>query len=144
WGLLDPHIAALATAPHFNDVHPQPRAVLVRLPRDLFGLGKFRFHPTDIHMDRPRVRALLNDPGEDIALLATEGTHHLFVLGVADALHDHLPRGRGCDSAEALRGVVELHLVVLVLAGEDGDPAAAAIEHDPGVFVPFRGLPVGR
>src|SRR5699024_2412397 len=83
-------------------------------------------------------------PGEDIALLATEGTHHLFVLGVADALHDHLPRGRGCDSAEALRSVLELHLVVLVLAGEDGDPATAAIEHDPGVFVPFRGLPVGR
>ena len=47
-------------------------------------------------------------PRDDVALAAGELAEGVLVLGVAQPLQDDLPRGRGRDPAEALRGVVPL------------------------------------
>ena len=66
------------------------------------------------------VAALLDQPGDDVALLAGELTELPLVLGVAQALQHDLLRGRGGDPAEALGGVVvlpdDVALLVVLLA----------------------------
>ena len=127
-------------------VATQPLAVLVALARHLLGRGQHRLDPAEVDEDVARVLALLDDPADDVALLAGELAQHLLVLGVAQPLHDDLPgRGRR-DPAEAVRGVVELrarHALLVGLVGPDHDVPALAVELHAGVLVGALGAVVG-
>ncbi len=67
-----------------------------------------RLGPAHRDQHGARVPALLDDPGEELALGALERAEHLLVLDVPQPLDDHLARGRRRDPTEALGGVVEL------------------------------------
>src|SRR6185312_15972371 len=102
--------------------------------------------------------ALLDDPGDDVALAPLEVTEDGLVLKVAQALHDDLARRRGRDPPEALGGVVELGpwlaplwTLVLgggeqlaVLAGPHHDVPGLAVQLDPGDAVAAVGAVVGH
>ena len=81
------------------------------------------------------LRALLDDAGDDVALLAGVLPEGELVLGVAQPLQDDLLRGRRGDPAEALGRVVVLARPrspsSAVSAAQDDDVAAAAVELDP-------------
>ncbi len=81
-----------------------------------------------------RVAALLDDAGDDVALLAGELAELHVVLGVAQPLQDDLLGGGRRDPAEALGRVVVLRDDVALLVGlgrEHGDVAGLAVELDP-------------
>ena len=100
-------------------------------------------------MDHARVRALLDDAGDDVALAAAELAEHRVVRDVAQPLVDDLLGGEGRDAAEVARAVLGLAddvALVVVLGHEDGDMAGLAVEvHARGrrlvaVTVPVVGL----
>ena len=84
----------------------------------------------------PRVVALLDDAGDQVALAPDVLAERDVVLGLAQPLQDHLPRGRRGDPAEVVRGVVELASPGAVLAGRlagpDRDVPGLAVELDAG------------
>jgi hypothetical protein len=99
-----------------------------------------------VHEHVARVAALLDDARDDVALLADELAVRHVVLGLAQALHDHLLGGGRRDPAEAGRGVVPLaqQLARLVhLLRPDGDVPVGAVELDAGVLGMARRALVG-
>ena len=124
-----------------------PLAVLVALAGHPLAQRQDRLELAEVDHHVVGVAALLDDPGDEVALLAEELPEPHVVLGVAQPLeHDLLGRGRG-DPAEALGGVVVLpHLgaVVVELGGEHGDVPGLAVQDDAGVVLGARALVVRR
>ena len=85
-----------------DDEAAQPLAVHVLLPRHLLGLRQHALDRAEVDEHGARVRALLDDPADDVALAARELAEHVLVLDVAQPLEDDLPRRRGGDPAEPL------------------------------------------
>src|SRR5690348_16983022 len=112
------------TAADADDVAPQPVAVGVALAGHLFGgrddsLGTLRL-AADPHDHQPAgigAGVTLDDSADDVALASGELAVVLLVLGVTQALQDHLPRGRRRDAAETLWGVVPFGDDVAVFVG---------------------------
>ena len=79
------------------------------------------------------VAPLLDDPGDDVALLAGELPEPDLVLGVAQPLEHDLLGGRRGDPAEALGRVVVLRAggaLLVDLARPDGDVPGLAVQLD--------------
>ena len=87
-----------------RDVDAQAGAVRVLLAGDLLLGREDRLDRAEIHVHHPRVRALLHDAGDDVALLAAELAEHGVVGDVAQALADDLLGGEGGDAAEVVGG----------------------------------------
>ena len=120
---------------HREDQALDPGAVLVLLPRHPLGHRQHRLELAEVDHHVVGVAALLDDAGDDVALLAGELAVADVVLGVAQPLQHDLLRGRRGDPAEALGRVVELaELVALLvdLGGEHGDVAGLAVQHRRG------------
>ncbi len=137
-GARQQHLRPAHALAHADHHALDPRAVLVALPRHPLGRRQPRLDPAEVDQHVVGVAALLDDPGDDVALLAGELAELLLVLGVAQPLQDHLARGGRGDPAEAGRGVVpladRLALVVELLRVHD-DVAALAVQRDPGVLL---------
>ena len=125
----------------------------VPLPRYLLGEREDPLDAAEVDEDVPRVLALLDDAGDDVALPALEVAQDRLVLEVAQALDDHLAGRRRGDPAEPLRSVVELRtrlatlgpLALLrreqlaLLACPDDDVAGLPVQLDPGEAVAALG-----
>ncbi len=103
--------------------------MLVALGGHLLALGQPRLHPAQIDQGVPAV-GLLHDAGHDLADAIRVLLEHDALLGLADALIDHLLGRLGRDPPEVLRsdllalghGRVDLRLFVLhlrLLAGRE-------------------------
>ena len=82
---------------------------------------------------RVAVVALLDDPGDDVALAAGVLLVLEVALGLADPLQDDLLGGLGRDAPEVVRGVVPLpdDVAVLVeLLAVDPDLARVGVDRD--------------
>ena len=124
-----------------------PLTVLVALPRHPLAERQQRLELAEVDHHVVGVAALLDDTGDQVALLAGELAVPDVVLGVAQPLQHDLLRGRGRDPPEALGGVVVLRdLVALVveLRGEHRDVAALPVELHPRLLHRARGLVVRR
>src|SRR5665811_188982 len=118
-----------------QDITAQPLAVHVPLTGHLLARRQYGLQLAEVDQHRPRILALLDDAGDDVALAAGVLAESELILGIPQALQDDLPRGGGRDSAETIRGVVILpgHLAVLgQLRGPDVDVSGAAVDLDPG------------
>ncbi len=92
-----------------------------------------RFDGAEVDVDHPRVRALLDDAGDDVALTSLELAEHLVVADVAQTLVDDLLGREGGDAAEVVRALPHLsdHGALVVEFGhEDAHRAALAVELD--------------
>ena len=72
----------------------------------------------------------------DLSFSAREVTEDTLVVSVAQALHDDGSRGRLGDTAEVLRGVVELAngvAVFVLVHGHDGDATGLLVDFDAGL-----------
>jgi hypothetical protein len=106
-------------------------------PRHSLGHRQQRLQLAQVDHDVVGVAALLDDPGDDVALLAGELAVADVVLGVAQPLQHDLLRGGRRDPAEPLGGVVELPdpvALVVDLCSHHGDVAALAVEDHPCVL----------
>jgi len=117
--------------------------VLVGLRGDLLVRRKNGLDAADVHEHRARVAALLDHPGDDLALSTAEDPEHLVVLDVAQPLDDHLARGGRGDAPEARRRVVVLLAALGVLRPHRDVPGAPVHLH-AGVGLGARGVVVGR
>ena len=61
----------------------------------------------------------MHDSGQDLVLLLNEVVVDLAALRLADLLHDHLLGGLRSHAAEVVRGDLDLHDVILFVAGLD-------------------------
>ena len=84
----------------------------VVLAGNLLLRGQDPLDRAEIDVDHARVRTLLHDAGDDVALLAAELSEHGVVGDVAQALADDLLRGVGGDPTEVFG--------VLLLFADDG------------------------
>ena len=92
-----------------------------------------RLDRAEVDVDHARVRALLDDAGDDVALLALELAEHGVVRDVAQALADDLLRGEGGDAAEVVgRGILlaDDRALFVVDGMQHGDVAGLAVELD--------------
>ena len=82
-------------------------------------------------MHHARVRALLHDAGDDVALLAAELAEHRVVGDVAQTLADDLLRGERGDAAEVLGRALlfaDDGALLIEQRDEDGDMTGLAVE----------------
>ncbi len=90
-----------------------------------------------------RVVALLDQAGYQLALLATELTQDVVVLGVAQPLKDDLTRGARRDPPETGGRVIVLthcYAVVVDFRRPDGDVAGPTVQLRPGNILCTGGL----
>ena len=81
----------------------------VTLTGHLLATGQNRLDIADGDMHVRRIAGiLLNDAGDELALLAGEGAEDLVVLGLTEQLSDDLARGGRGEAPEVARGVVVL------------------------------------
>ena len=103
----------------------------VLLARHLLFGRQDRLDGPEVDVHHPRVRSLLDDAGDDVALATAELAEHPVVADVAQALVDDLLRGERGDAAEVV-GAVDLladDLAVLVPLGQvDVDVTGLAVE----------------
>ena len=72
----------------------------VLLPRHLLGQWQRPLNLSEVDHHITRIAALLDDPGDDVALAAMEVAHDRLILDVAQSLHDDLARRRRRDPPE--------------------------------------------
>src|SRR5689334_13256338 len=89
-----------------QDIALQALAVHVALAGNLLGWRQDRLDPAQIHQHSLGILALLDDAGDDVAFLAGELTEGELVLGISEALQDHLARRRRSDSPKTRWRVV--------------------------------------
>ena len=75
----------------------------VGLARNLLFGRQDRLDGAEIDVNHARVRALLHDASDDVALFAAELPQHRVVGDVAQALADDLLRSESGDAAEVVR-----------------------------------------
>ena len=131
-------------AGHPHHVAAQPVTVLICFTGNLFrrrdhtlrplGLAA---HPHDDKTTRVGPAVTLDHTGNDFALMGREFAVIALVLGVAESLQDHLPRGGGGDPPETLRRVIPLaeHVAVGVeLLGDHPDRTGFSVDVDVRVL----------
>jgi hypothetical protein len=121
--------------------------MLVLLPRHLLRRWQHRLDLAEVDHHRARVAALLDDPGDDVALLAGELAVPDLVLGVAQPLQDDLLGRGGRDPAEVGRGVVVLadqRAVLGELPRVHGDVPGLAVQLGASVLLGALGPVVGH
>src|SRR3954449_4874766 len=146
-GARQQHLRAPHSLAYRDHQALDPGAVLIALAGHPLGRGEQCLEPSEVNHHVLGVAALLDDPGDDVALLAGELTELDVILGVPQTLqHDLLCGGRS-DPAEAGRGVVvlrELVALLVDLGGEDRDVPGLAVQLDAGVGLRARRLVVRR
>ena len=103
----------------------------VLLAGDLLLGGQDRLDGAEVDVHHARVRALLHDAGDDVALFAAELAQHGIVGDVAQPLADDLLRGEGGDAAEVVgRGLLFADDRALVVdeRQEDRDVTGLAVQ----------------
>jgi hypothetical protein len=127
---------ALESARDARDVDADALAVRVVLTGHLLLRGQDRLDRPEVDVDHARVRPLLDDAGDDVALATLELAEHLVVADVAQALVDDLlGRERG-DAPEVVGAVGSLadHGALVVEHGRvDRHMAGLAVELDAGL-----------
>ena len=157
-GAGDHDFRALDAAGHIHHVYADAFAVTVALTRHLLAARQNGFDLTHGNMYVGGIGSiLLDDAGNQLALLSGEGAEHLLILDFAEQLGDDLTRGCCSESAKVVRGVVVFLTqfrsgVRIVFGGFDrnivGRPhsktAGALIEFHTGVLGRMRGLEVSK
>ena len=141
----DDDLGPFARLADLDDVGLEASAVVVALIRDLFGLGQQGLDFAQVE-EGVAIVALLDDPGDDVAL--TPGV--LLVLAIAfgfpDALEDHLARRWSRDTAEVLRSVVPFPRYVsffVQLLAVDADLPGVRVDGHDGFLSSLRKALVG-
>src|SRR6202012_5700460 len=104
--------------------HADARSVGVLLARHLLLGRQDRLDRSQINVNHPRVRTLLDDSGDDVALATLELAENLVITDVAQALVDDLLRRERSDAAKVARllnGLADQVAVVVKLLDKDGD-----------------------
>ena len=110
-GAREHHLRAAHATAHGHDQALDPGAVGVVLPWHPFPRRQQRLEGSEVDQHVVGVASLLDQPGDDVALLAEELAELHLVLGVAHPLEHDLLRRRGGDPAEPLGSVVVLPCV---------------------------------
>ena len=130
----------------------------VTLTGHLLATGQNRLDIADGDMHVRRIAGiLLNDAGDELALLAGERAEHLVVLGLTEQLSDDLARGGRGEAPEVARGVVVLLAqlrcgmrVILgglhrdLLTSPHGERACPRVEFDTGMLGRMRCFQIGQ
>ena len=154
----DDDLGALDAARHVDDIHAQTLAMTVTLTGHLLATGQNRLDIADGDMHVRRIAGiLLNDAGDELALLAGEGAEDLVVLGLTEQLSDDLARGGRGEAPEVARGVVVLLAqlrcgmrVILgglhrdLLTSPHGERACPRVEFDTGMLGRMRCFQIGQ
>ena len=136
-------LRALGALGDRGDVDAQAGAVGVLLAGDLLLGRQDRLDRAEVDVHHARVRALLHDAGDDVALLAAELAEHGVVGDVAQTLADDLLRGERGDAAEVVGGRLLLAddgALVVEQRDEDGDVAGLAVEVRACAFGKLAGV----
>ena len=126
---------------HARDVDADAAAVRVLLAGHLLLGRQDRLDAAEVDVHHPRVRALLHDARDDVALAPAELPQHLVVADVAQALVDDLLGGERRDAAEvvgAVDGLADDLAVVVQLGDVDRHVPGLAVQLDAGADI--RGL----
>jgi hypothetical protein len=114
--------------------------VRVLLTRHLLGRRQNRLDLADVDQDQPalgRLGVRLHNAGHDVAFPTRVLAVGEIVLGVSQPLQDDLSGGRGGNSSEVRRGVVELldqATVRVQFLRPDDDLAGFAVDHHPRMW----------
>ena len=88
----------------------------VFLSRHLLISWQHRLNSSQIDLHHARIIALLHHTRDEGALTVTELPQHAGVLGVSQALRQHLTHSRGGDTAKVIGSIIKLgDLLVIVV-----------------------------